>query len=255
MQIATWNVNSLRVRLPHVLDWLKANPVDVLGLQELKLPDADFPHAAFAELGYRAVANGQKTYNGVALLARSELHDPCSDLPGFGDEQKRVIEATVSGVRVVSVYVPNGQAVGSDKYDYKLRWLSALRAHLAGLLQRHDQVAVVGDYNVAPADLDVHDPAAWHEQVLCSTPERDAFRALLRLGFVDCYRLAAPEDPGFTWWDYRAAAFRRNLGLRIDHVLASAPLAADLKGCRVDAAPRRLERPSDHAPVIATFVV
>jgi exodeoxyribonuclease-3 len=253
MKIATWNVNSLRVRLPHLLTWLAEHPVDVIGIQETKLTDADFPAAAVEEAGYRWAHNGQKTYNGVALLSRHALTDVSRNLPDFADEQRRVIAATVNGVRVVNVYVPNGQAVASEKYEYKLRWLTALQAYLGGELSRHAHLAVTGDYNIAPSDEDVHDPAAWHEQVLCSTPERTAFRALLDLGLKDTFRLHSQAPASFTWWDYRQAAFRRNLGLRIDHVLASERLAARCQSCAVDVAPRRAERPSDHAPVIATF--
>jgi exodeoxyribonuclease III len=253
MQIATWNVNSLRVRLPHVLDWLKSNPVDVLGIQELKLQNEQFPHEDFTALGYTAAVNGQKTYNGVAILSRHPLKDIVCDIPGFEDEQKRVIAATVNGVQVVNVYVPNGQSVSSDKYEYKLRWLGALKDYLATTLKSHPRLAVTGDFNVAPADEDVHDPAAWEGQVLCSEPERAALRALLEQGLKDCFRLFPQPEKSFSWWDYRQAAFRRNLGLRIDHVLASAALAGECRSCRIDVEPRRLERPSDHAPVIAGF--
>ncbi len=254
MKIATWNVNSLRVRLPHLLDWLTTHPVDVIGIQETKLMDADFPAAAIEQAGYHWAHNGQKTYNGVALLSRHPLADISRNLPDdFADEQRRVIAATVEGVRVVNIYVPNGQAVGSDKYEYKLRWLAALHGYLGAELARHPRLAVTGDYNIAPADEDVHDPAAWHEQVLCSTPERTAFRALLSLGLSDSFRLLPQAPASFTWWDYRQAAFRRNLGLRIDHILASQELAAHCNSCMIDVAPRRAERPSDHAPVVATF--
>lgn len=253
MKIATWNVNSLRVRLPHLLDWLKANPVDVIGIQETKLQDEAFPGAEIEAAGYHWAHSGQKTYNGVAILARTPLQDVSRDMEGFDDDHKRVIAATVNGVRVVNLYVPNGQAVGSDKYAYKLRWLEALRGYLAGELARHPLLAVTGDYNIAPADADVHDPAAWAGQVLCSEPEREHFRALLSLGLVDSFRLFEHPPATFSWWDYRQAGFRRNLGLRIDHVLASTELASRCSACAVDTAPRKLERPSDHAPVVATF--
>ena len=250
MRIASWNVNSLRVRLPHLSDWLKANPVDVIGLQELKLQDDQFPHAELQALGYVAASNGQKTYNGVALLSRTPLEDVSRDMPGYGDDHKRVIAATVNGVRVVSVYVPNGQAVGSEKYQYKLRWLEALRGYLLSELARYPRIAVVGDFNVAPTNEDVHDPVAWEGQVLCSEPERAGFRALLGLGFEDAFtRFPAPEQR-YTWWDYRQGAFRRNLGLRIDHVLLSRDLAGKCSSFQIDTAPRRPERPSDHAPVL-----
>lgn len=253
MKIATWNVNSLRVRLPHLLDWLKANPVDVIGIQETKLQDEAFPGAEIEAAGYHWAHSGQKTYNGVAILARTPLQDVSRDMEGFDDDHKRVIAATVNGVRVVNLYVPNGQAVGSDKYAYKLRWLEALRGYLASELARHPLLAVTGDYNIAPADADVHDPAAWAGQVLCSEPEREHFRALLSLGLVDSFRLFEHPPATFSWWDYRQAGFRRNLGLRIDHVLASTELAGRCRACAVDTAPRKLERPSDHAPVVATF--
>ncbi len=250
MKIASWNVNSLRVRLPHLLDWLRANPVDVIGLQELKLQDEQFPLEELRALGYHAAVNGQKTYNGVALLSRHPLEDVTRDLPGYGDEHKRLIAATVNGVRVLSAYVPNGQAVGSEKYAYKLRWLAELRGHLAAELARFPRLAVVGDYNIAPTDADVHDPVAWQGQVLCSEPERAAFRALLALGLADAFTLAPRPAQAYTWWDYRQGAFRRNHGLRIDHVLISPALAENFLSFHIDTAPRRLERPSDHAPVI-----
>jgi exodeoxyribonuclease-3 len=253
MKIATWNVNSLRVRLPHLLDWLAANPVDALGIQESKLEDSAFPHAELAVAGWHAVTNGQKTYNGVAVLARDPPADVVRDIPGFDDPQRRVIAATVGGVRVIDVYVVNGQSVGSEKYEYKLRWLAALREYLAAELQKYPLLAVVGDYNIAPTDADVYDPIAWGEDVLCSPPERDALSGLIELGLVDCVAQKMPEGNRFTWWDYRQAAFRRNMGLRIDHVLASTALAEKLVATVIDTAPRKLERPSDHAPVVAVF--
>jgi exodeoxyribonuclease-3 len=253
MKIATWNVNSLRVRLPQLLEWLAAQQPDVVGLQETKIEDSGFPGAQFESAGWHWAHNGQKTYNGVALLSRLPLTDVARDLPGFDDPQKRVIAATTGGVRVVNVYVPNGQAVGSEKYAYKLRWLEALREHLGREMASHPQLAVTGDYNIAPADADVHDPALWAGQVLCSAPERAALRALMELGLRDCFRLFEQAPDSFTWWDYRQAAFRRNMGLRIDHVLASAALAARCKSCIIDRIPRTAERPSDHAPLIAAF--
>ena len=255
MKIASWNVNSLRVRLPHLLDWLKANPVDVIGLQELKLQDAQFPLAELEALGYRAAINGQKSYNGVALLSRLPMDDVVRDMPGYGDDHKRVIAATVGGVRVVSAYVPNGQAVGTEKYAYKLRWLHALTEYLYGELARHERVAIVGDYNIAPTDADVHDPIAWDGQVLCSEAERAAFRALLALGLKDAFALFPRPEQSFTWWDYRQGAFRRNLGLRIDHVLLSLALSDKCASFQIDTTPRRLERPSDHAPVVVDLNV
>lgn len=253
MRIGTWNVNSLRVRLPHLLDWLATDPVDVLGIQEIKMQDEQFPHAELAAAGWNAVCNGQKTYNGVALLARQPIIEVSRNIPGFADEQKRVIAGTVNGVRVICVYVVNGQAVGSDKYEYKLRWLSALRDYLFNESEQHAQLAVVGDYNIAPAPEDTHDPAIWEGGILCSEPERAQFRSMLDLGLSDCLALLRPTGTRFTWWDYRQAGFRRDLGLRIDHVLASAALASQLRECRIHLEPRRLERPSDHAPVVVRF--
>jgi exodeoxyribonuclease-3 len=253
LRIATWNVNSLRVRLPQLKDWFAANPVDVIALQETKLPDPDFPRAEIETLGLHAVYSGQRTYNGVALLAKSPPAVVVAGIPGFEDEQRRVIAATVAGVRVVDVYVPNGQSVGSDKYDYKLRWLVALRDYLAAELARHPQLVVLGDFNIAPEDRDVHDPKAWEGSVHVSEPERAALRALLATGLVDCFRRFEQPERSFSWWDYRMMAFRRNAGLRIDLVLASEALARKCDSCHIDKAPRRLERPSDHAPVLAAF--
>lgn len=250
MKIATWNVNSLRVRLPQLLDWLAANPVDAIGLQETKLVDDIFPYAELEAAGYRAVHNGQKTYNGVALLSRHPIEDVARDMPAFDCEQKRVIAATIDGVRIVNVYVVNGQAVGSEKYAHKLRFLAALREYLAAELERHPMLAVTGDFNIAPAPEDTHDPLLWEGQILCSEPERAGLRALLDLGLKDSFRLFEQAPASFTWWDYRQAAFRRNMGLRIDHILVSQALAARCSACRVDVAPRKLERPSDHAPLV-----
>ena len=254
MKIATWNVNSLRARQQHVLDWLAANPVDALALQELKLQDEQFPRMEFEALGYQAALNGQKTYNGVAILSRRPLEDVERDIPSFDDPQKRVIAATVGGVRIVSLYVPNGQAVGTDKYAYKLRWLEALRAWLRVELARHPRMVVLGDFNVAPTDADVHDPVAWSGKILCSDLERAGFRGLLDAGFDDAFCLfPRPAEPAYTWWDYRAASLRRNLGLRIDHVLLSRDLSEKCLSLQIDMGPRRLDRPSDHAPVVVTL--
>jgi len=253
VRIASWNVNSLRVRLPQLIEWLQANPVDVIGLQELKLPDEEFPQEAIAAAGLQATWSGQKTYNGVALLACDALEDVATGIPGLDDPQRRVIAATVRGVRVIDVYVPNGQAVGSDKYAYKLGWLQRLSAYVADELSRYPQLALLGDFNIAPADIDVHDPAKWAGSVHVSPEERSALGALLDLGLVDTFRLFEQPPATFSWWDYRMGAFRRNHGLRIDLVLASGPLAARCIGCHVDRSPRAWERPSDHAPVVATF--
>jgi exodeoxyribonuclease-3 len=251
MRLATWNVNSLKVRLPHLTAWLAQTKPDVVCLQETKTEDAKFPAAELEAAGYRAAYAGQKTYNGVAILAAHSLTDVATGIPGHDDEQKRVLAATIGDTRVVCLYAPNGQAVGSDKYEYKLRWYGALRAWLAEELGRHAHVAVLGDLNVAPEDRDVHDPKAWQGQVHVSEPERAAFRALLALGLKDGFRLFAQPEKTFSWWDYRMMAFRRNAGLRIDHILLSEALAARCTACSIDKAPRKLERPSDHAPVIA----
>ena len=255
IEIATWNVNSLNVRLPQVLDWLRDQQPDILALQETKLTDPGFPTLDIAEVGYRAVFAGQKTYNGVAILSRLPACEIVTDLPGLDDPQRRVLGATIGNIRVLNLYVPNGQAVGSDKYAYKLAWLDRLAVFLETELARYPRFVMLGDFNIAPDDRDVHDPAAWAGQVLCSEPERTAFRRLLDLGLQDTFRQFSQEDRTFSWWDYRAAAFRRNLGLRIDHILASPALAAVCTACRVDKAPRSWDRPSDHAPVVAEFAI
>lgn len=257
LTLATWNVNSLKVRLQHLLDWLGTHAVDVVCLQETKLPDDRFPVDVLQQAGYDSVYAGQKTYNGVAILTRratvGKATDVQANLPNFEDEQKRLIAATVAGVRVVCGYFPNGQAVGSEKYDYKLRWIAALNGWLREELARSPQLALLGDYNVAPEDRDVHDPKAWDGQVLFSEPERQAFRDLVALGLVDSFRLFEQPERSYTWWDYRMLAFRRKAGLRIDHILLSQALAARCTACAIDVEPRRLEQPSDHAPVIVTL--
>ncbi|HEY1077132.1 MAG TPA: exodeoxyribonuclease III, partial [Fontimonas sp.] len=230
MKIASWNVNSLRVRMPHLAAWLAHSPVDVLGIQETKLQDELFPFAELETAGYRAVHNGQKTYNGVALLSRLPMSDVSRDIPGFDDEQKRVIAATIGDVRVVNVYVVNGQALGSEKYAYKLRFLAALRDYLKAELERHPKLALLGDFNIAPGITDTHDPAIWEGGILCSDAERAGLQALLALGLQDSYQITQQPPGRFTWWDYRQAAFRRNMGLRIDHVLVSTALAAQCTG-------------------------
>lgn len=253
MKLATWNVNSLKVRLPQVLDWLTAHAPDALCLQETKLEDAKFPLAEIEAAGYHATFSGQKTYNGVAILTRQPVTEVSRGIPGFDDPQQRVIAATLTGVRVVCVYVPNGESVESDKYRYKLDWLEKLTAWLRTELPRHPSLALLGDYNIAPDDRDVHDPQAWAGKVLCSEPERAAFNALTGLGLQDTFRLFEQAEKSFSWWDYRMNAFRRKMGLRIDHILASTPLAAQCRACVIDVEPRRNERPSDHAPVTAEF--
>lgn len=253
MKIATWNVNSLKVRLAQVLDWLRATRVDVLCLQETKMQDQNFPVEAFTELGYQCVFAGQKTYNGVALVSRLPATDLATDFPGFDDPQRRILSADIDGWRILNLYIPNGQETGSEKYAYKLGWLEQLNEYARALLAAQSRVVLCGDFNIAPEDRDVHDPELWRDRVLCSAPERAAFRSLLALGLHDTFRRFEQPPDTFTWWDYRAAAFRRNLGLRIDHVLCSDALCETLSACDVDIAPRRLERPSDHAPVVAQF--
>ncbi len=252
MKLVTWNVNSLNVRLPRLVEWLGANSPDVVCLQETKLEDAKFPVAELRQAGYASAFAGQKTYNGVAILTRENLEvaDVSQGIDGFDDAQKRVIAATVEGIRVICVYVPNGQSVGSDKYAYKLDWCRAVAAQLRGALSRHPRLAMAGDFNVAPDDRDVHDPELWEGQVLCSEPERAAFRDFLAAGLKDSFRLFEQPPNTFSWWDYRQLAFPKNRGLRIDHVLLSEPLAVRCASSRIDRNARKGEKPSDHAPVI-----
>ncbi|MHB1951840.1 MAG: exodeoxyribonuclease III [Acidiferrobacteraceae bacterium] len=252
MKIATWNVNSVRVRLPQLLSWLEAKRPDVLALQETKVEDDAFPRAEFAAAGYHTLCCGEKTYNGVALLSREALTDPCFELAP-DDPQRRFLAATFRGVRIVNIYVPNGSSVGSDKYVYKLRWLDELADHLAATRDRYPYRLILGDFNIAPEDRDVHDPTVWVGSVLVSEAERERFHRLAREGWVDLFRRFSDASDCFSWWDYRQGAFRRNLGLRIDHILATPDMAACCLGCEIDTAPRRVERPSDHAPVIAEF--
>ncbi|WP_018716731.1 exodeoxyribonuclease III [Arhodomonas aquaeolei] len=253
MKIASWNVNSLKVRLPQVLEWLGQARPDILGLQETKLTDENFPAAEIEAAGYHVAYAGQKTYNGVAVLAREPVTEVVTDIPGFEDHQRRVLAATVGTTRFVNLYVPNGKAVGDEKYDYKLAWLAHLREWLAAELETHGELAVVGDFNIAPEDRDVHDPASWHEQVLCSTPEREALAALTALGLSDSFRRFDHPEATFSWWDYRMNNFRRNRGLRIDLILTAPRLTERLSASYVDRDPRGWERPSDHAPVVAEF--
>ena len=252
MILAAWNVNSLNVRLPRLLAWLATTKPDVVCLQETKLEDHKFPIVDIAAAGYSAHFSGQRTYNGVAILARDGLAvtDVAMGIPGFADEQKRVIAATVAGIRVVDFYVPNGQSVDSDKYRYKLDWCAAAADYLRAELARHANIAVMGDFNVAPEDRDVHDPALWAGQVLCTVPERAAFRAFLAAGLADSFRLFEQPPATFSWWDYRQLAFPKNHGLRIDHILLSPPLAARCTSSRIDRNERKGEKPSDHAPVL-----
>jgi exodeoxyribonuclease III len=249
MKIASWNVNSLNVRLGHLKQWIGDAAPDIVALQETKLEDVRFPDTDLAALGYRCVFSGQKTYNGVALLAREMPRDVVTDIPGLVDPQRRILVATVGDLRIANLYVVNGQAVGSEKYAYKLDWLAKVTAFLAEEVRRHPNLVVLGDFNIAPDDRDVHDPAAWHEQILCSTPERDALKRLLDLGLVDSFRHFNADGGQYSWWDYRQAAFRRNLGLRIDLVLASESLRPRLRSASIDRVPRSWERASDHTPV------
>lgn len=253
MKLATWNVNSLKVRLPQVLQWLADNPVDVLCLQETKLTDDKFPVAEIEAAGYQVAFTGQKTYNGVALLSRHPMTDVVKNNPHFDDPQQRLISATIQGIRVVCAYIPNGQTVDSDKYQYKLQWLDALRTWLTQECQSHPDLALLGDYNIAPEDRDVYDPIAWEGQVLCSDAERAAFDRLLNLGLKDSFRLFEQAPKSFSWWDYRQMGFRLNKGLRIDHILLTVPLAARCTACVIDKIPRKWEQPSDHAPVVASL--
>ncbi|MBL0719845.1 exodeoxyribonuclease III [Piscinibacter sp. Jin2] len=258
MRLATWNVNSLNVRLPHLLDWLAAHPVDALVLQETKLTDDKFPAAELEAAGYQVAFFGQKTYNGVALLSRGPLRDVQRNIPGFADEQARVIAGTLDDadgapLRVIGAYFPNGQAPDSEKFVYKRAWLAALSDWLRGELAAHPRLVLMGDFNIAPTDADVHDPVAWAGQIHCTPEERAAFQGLLDLGLVDAFRLFEQPAKSWSWWDYRNLAFRKNQGLRIDHILLSQALRPRASACVIDKAPRKLERPSDHAPVLVTL--
>ena len=253
MKLATWNVNSLAVRLPQVLAWLDAHAVDVLALQETKLTDERFPHGEFENAGYAAHCFGQKTYNGVALLTRQSATEIVRNIPGFADEQARVIAARVGGLRVIGAYFPNGQEPASDKFAYKMRWLDALRAWLRAELVAAPELVLMGDFNIAPEDRDVYDPVALAGTIHCTDEERAHFRALLALGLRDAFRLFEQPPKSWSWWDYRNLAFRRNQGMRIDHILVSEALGPHVQACTIDKAPRRAERPSDHAPVVLTL--
>ena len=253
MKIATWNVNSLKVRAPQVVEWLALNAPDVVALQEIKQTDDAVDCSPFTDAGYHLTTNGQKTYNGVALLTREPATDVRSSIANYDDPQRRFLSVRIGDVRIVNVYVPNGQSLDSPKYDYKLEWLARLRDDLANTLKEAPRLIVLGDFNIAPADADVHDPDAWQGKVLVSDAEREAYNALIDLGLVDVFRNFDQPDRSFSWWDYRAASFRRNRGLRIDLVLASTTLAAVCCASRIDNIPRGWERPSDHAPVLAEF--
>lgn len=250
MKLATWNVNSLKVRLPQVIEWLKMNQPDILCLQETKLTDENFPEQEIAAIGYHSVFVGQKTYNGVAIISKQKGADVLVALPDFLDEQKRVVAATYSDMRIINVYVPNGETVESEKYSYKLKWLPALNRWVKSELKNYSKMALLGDFNIAPEDRDVYDPEIWLGKVLCTLPERDAFNNLLNVGFIDSFRLFEQPDKSYTWWDYRMMAFRLNRGLRIDHILLSDALASTCVKCSIDKAVRKQERPSDHAPLV-----
>jgi len=251
MRIVTWNVNSLKIRLPHVLEFLASRQPDILALQETKLEDANFPRAEIEAAGYQVSFAGQKTYNGVAVISRRPASDPVTDMPGFDDPQRRLLAVTVGDTRIVDVYVPNGQEVGSEKFAYKLSWLAAFREWLAAEATRHEKLVVLGDFNIAPADLDIHDPKRWREKIMCSSVEREQFGSLLAIGFNDVIRQLHPTEPMHSWWDYRLNAFGRSWGLRIDHLLASRALQPQTGGVATEF--RALERPSDHAPVWVDF--
>ena len=255
MQLATWNVNSLAVRLPQVLDWLAANPVDLLCLQELKLTDDKFPHDALQAAGYTAAAFGQKTYNGVALLSKTEATDVVKNIPGFDDDMARVISAMVGDIRVIGAYFPNGQEPGSDKFEYKMNWLKGLRDWVRSELVLHPQLVLMGDYNITFDDDDVWDPVGMFEQIHCTEEERYHLRALIALGLHDSFRLFPQGAKSYSWWDYRDFGFRRNRGMRIDHILVSAALKPHVTACTIDTQPRKNERPSDHAPVVVELAL
>ncbi len=253
MKIATWNVNSMNVREPHVVEWLQNHEPDVLVLQEIKQLAEKFPTEALQEIGYHSIASGQKTYNGVAVISKAIPADPVYDFPDLDDPQRRILASTVGDVRVVDLYIPNGSEVGSEKYAYKLNWLKSLRNFLEAEMQQHENVVVLGDFNIAPADADVHDPEKWGEAILCSPLERQALGELIELGLTDVFRLFDHPEKTFSWWDYRAAGFRRNAGLRIDLILTSGAMTERCTASYVDKEPRAWERPSDHAPVVAEF--
>ena len=253
MKIATWNVNSLNVRLPHVIEWLTSAKPDVLVLQEIKQVTDAFNAEAFQELGYDAIASGQKTYNGVAVISRSKSTDHVTDFPGLDDPQRRILASTIDGVRVINLYIPNGSEIGSDKFEYKLTWLAALHRFLEAELKQHEKLVVLGDFNIAPDDRDVHDPEKWGDGILCSPAERDALAGMINLGLSDVFRQFEQPEKTFSWWDYRAAGFRRNAGLRIDLILASKAMSDNCETSYVDREPRTWERPSDHTPVVAEF--
>jgi exodeoxyribonuclease-3 len=253
MKIASWNVNSLRVRLPHVLNWVEEHKPDILALQETKLPDEKFPVDEINMAGYQVVYSGQNTYNGVAILSRIPAEKVITDVSGLEDPQRRILGVTVGDIRILNLYVVNGQELGSEKYDYKLEWLEKVTNYIREDIKAYKNYIILGDFNIVPADADVHDPEAWRDRIFCSDLERDALQNIINLGFKDSFRLFEQDEKSFSWWDYRQVAFRRNRGLRIDLILASTALAKICQSSIVDKEPRKLERPSDHAPVVAEF--
>ncbi len=252
-KIATWNVNSLKVRLPHVLTWMEKEKPDVLALQETKSVDENFPVDAIREAGYQVSFTGQKTYNGVATISKSPIKTISKGLPNFSDEQKRVLVINTKNIIILNIYVPNGSEINSEKYKYKLKWLSKLHPYIKKLQKKNSRLIILGDFNIAPEDRDVHDPKEWEGCVLVSKSERNEFEKLLSNNMIDCFRIFNNENNHFSWWDYRAASFRRNRGVRIDHILASKSMSQSCKACYIDKGPRKLERPSDHTPVIGEF--
>jgi len=253
MKIATWNVNSMNVREAHVIEWLQSSDVDVLVLQEIKQVTEKFPTDALQAIGYHSIASGQKTYNGVAVVSKTTATDPVTDFPDLDDPQRRILASTIGDVRVINLYIPNGSEVGSDKYEYKLGWLASLCCFIEAEMQEHEKLVVLGDFNIAPTDEDVHDPEGWGEGILCSPAEREALQNLIDLGLTDVFRKFEHPEKTFSWWDYRAAGFRRNAGLRIDLILASEAMSERCTASYVDKEPRTWERPSDHTPVVAEF--
>lgn len=253
IKIATWNVNSLKVRLPHVLNWLDKVKPDILALQEIKSINENFPKEAIAAAGYQSIYNGQKTYNGVAILTKQTATEINTDIPNLDDPQRRILAATIDNIRIINLYVPNGESVGSEKYQYKLNWLEKMTQFITDQLQHYKKLVVLGDFNIAPTDADVRDPENWQGKVLCSAPERAFYQRWVELGLKDSFRLFEQPEKSYSWWDYRMLAFRRNLGLRIDHILISDVLAKACNSCWIDKEPRKLEQPSDHTPVVAEF--
>jgi len=252
LKIASWNVNSINVRTEHMVQWLEKNDMDILAIQETKCPDEQFPFEPFFDMGYEVIVSGQKSYNGVAILSRSEAIDIITDIDGFDDPQRRILAATIDGIRIINLYVPNGQSLDSDKFQYKLKWLEEVTSFIAKEKEKHDKVVVLGDFNIAPLHQDVWDPKEWQDKILVSHQERTALNRLLRLGFVDSFTMFKQPDDSFSWWDYRAASFRQNKGMRIDLVLLSSALVDSCQNSSIDKTPRSWERPSDHAPA---FVV